>query len=392
VIIVTALAICAGCSSVASSKRVAQPSSDAAGPYVVPEHDEVMTSSQRWLLASRAINVLLSEPAGAGRVPVVIYLPGLGESSSGGAVWRGAWSAAGYAVLSVQPLAADEQAWRSELARNGEFRALAAERYAATATRERLGALHEVVNEALRRSRAGEAGWNRIDWSRVVIAGFDLGAYSVVAAAGSTPHREGSPLGPIQLRAVIALSPYASVPAPGSQADVVSIELPLLALTGDADGDPLGVVVTGAPSDRPLDPLRGPDQYLLLMSGLTHARLSGSAVVDKAAESQAGHSAGNANSDGGEQRGGRSTKGRRQGPGRAESGSSGSDRGRGPDGGLSVATARARMAQAVLVTNAFLDAYARDDARARQWLALSGPAWLGGAGELRRAQVASPGG
>jgi hypothetical protein len=378
----TLVASCADSAVGLSKEATARSSPGNAAAYALPEHDAVTTSAQTWLLAGRTIELLLSEPATSRRLPVVLYLPGLGESRSAGDVWRGAWSAAGYAVVSVQPLPEDELAWRSESARNGEFKALAHDRYAAAATRQRLALLGDIASEAQRRSRAGEAGWDRIDWDRVVIAGFDLGAYSAIAMAGSMERDAAAPSGRVRLRAVLALSPYASVPSTRADASPHVSDLPLLALTGDADGDPLGVVEVGERSDRLLDRLRGPDQYLLLMSGLTHARLSGSASFDKAAESRAGHATPDLNAGG--KGGGRSGRGRRSQSEELDRTVQGRDTGRSPDGDLSLAEARDRMAQAVRVTNAFLDAYAKDDPRARQWLATSASSWLGASGELRR--------
>jgi dienelactone hydrolase len=332
---------------------------------------------QTWLLDGRKIELVLSEPVGSRPLPAVVYLPGLGESASAGDAWRNAWAAAGYAVVSVQPLAEDEQAWRSELARGGEFKALGRERYAAAATRERLDLLAAIASEAQRRSHAGEAGWSRIDWNRVVIAGFDLGAYSAIAMAASA-----APLPP---RAVLALSPYASVPVGRDDLAEPVPSLPLLAVSGDADGDPLGVVAPGAHGHRLLDRLSGPDHYVLLMGGLTHARLSGTAAFDKVAESRASHPTPELG-PAGDKGAGRSGRGRRTSSGDTDRNVPVRDAGRSPDGDLSLAEARERMARAVQVSTAFLDAYAKDDARARAWLATSAPAWLGASGELRRAQ------
>ena len=78
--------------------------------------------------------------------------------------------------MSVQPLAADATAWASELARAGDFSALGHARYDGEAMRRRLALLAQVLVEAQRRSVAGEAAWQRVDWNRVVVAGFDLGA------------------------------------------------------------------------------------------------------------------------------------------------------------------------------------------------------------------------
>ena len=77
-----------------------------------------------WLISGQAVLLVLAEPGPPALVPLVIYLPGLGESGQAGERWRSAWASAGYAVLSVQPLAEDTAAWTSELARTGEFKAL----------------------------------------------------------------------------------------------------------------------------------------------------------------------------------------------------------------------------------------------------------------------------
>ena len=54
-------------------------------------------------------------PQDAAVVPVVVYLPGLGQSAAAGATWRAAWASAGYAVLAVQPLDDDALAWTSAM-------------------------------------------------------------------------------------------------------------------------------------------------------------------------------------------------------------------------------------------------------------------------------------
>jgi len=72
----------------------------------------------------------------------------------------------------------------SALARAGEFRQLGRERHAGPVMNQRLQLLTEVVAEAQRRSAAGDALWQRLDWRRLAVAGFDLGAYHRVGAGG----------------------------------------------------------------------------------------------------------------------------------------------------------------------------------------------------------------
>lgn len=49
---------------------------------------------------------------------------------------------------------------------------------------ERLHMLLDVLAEAQRRSAAGDGVWQRLDWQRVAVAGFDLGAYTAMIMAG----------------------------------------------------------------------------------------------------------------------------------------------------------------------------------------------------------------
>lgn len=86
--------------------------------------------------------VTLTRSAGAsGPLPVVVYLPGIGQGSDAGQRWAAAWAQAGYAVLAVQPLEEDAAAWRSSLARSGEFRELGQLHYGDAMRAERLAAL-----------------------------------------------------------------------------------------------------------------------------------------------------------------------------------------------------------------------------------------------------------
>ena len=344
------------------------------GGYASSAPAPALATSHDWLVDGRPVRLLLSEPAQPQLLPVVVYLPGLGESAGSGDRWRTAWAEAGYAVVSLQPLLEDETAWTSSLARGGDFKALGRERYGAEATRQRVALLRAVLSEARRRSRLGEAAWSRIDWDRAAIAGFDLGAYTALALlqpSQSTPDVAE----PVRFRAALVISPYASVPrrAADERGDVDDV--PVLAIGGDADGDPLGIVDAGAPADRFLDGLRGPGSQVLWMAGLTHANLSGSAAVDRANERKPQASGG-------------------EGLGRRRKGSASADAGllgpRRVDSGelevipdLSPAAARARMQQAAQVGTAFLDAVLRGDDRARAWLATAQP-WLGTRGELRR--------
>lgn len=359
----------------------------AARGYASVEHASVSTSTSHWAASGQTAKLVLARPARTGAVPVVIYLPGLGEASEAGERWRTAWASAGYAVVSVQLLDDDATAWRSDLALNGEFKALGRQRYAGAAVSRRVQLLADLVVEGQRRSAAGDPGWQELDWSKLAIAGFDLGAYTAMAVAGEHVPNAEDAAGRVQIRAAIALSPYASFAAGSLDTRYRDIHTPVMSVTSDVDVDALGLVEGGYLRNAPFNHMNGPDKFLLSLQGLPHSELSGAAhAKGDTAESEptkpSDDGTGNASSsDTGQPRRG----GKRGGPGEGAKPSrdraGGADR-RGP-AGLSPTALQLRLIAAQDISTAFLDAYVKNDSLAREWLASNATRWLGHTGELK---------
>ncbi|KQW45492.1 MULTISPECIES: hypothetical protein [unclassified Roseateles] len=189
----------------------------------------------------------------AGPLPVVVYLPGIGQDGDAGQRWAAAWALAGHAMLAVQPLEDDAAAWRSPLARTGEFRALGELHYGEAMRAARLAALRRLV-PALQ-AHAGAA----LDWQRGAIAGYEIGAQTALdlgaEAAGWQP------------RAAIAISP--------PPMDAAAATPPALLITSDIDGDALGLVTRPAERRRAFDAMQPGAGWLLSLAGVSHAALSG---------------------------------------------------------------------------------------------------------------------
>lgn len=366
----------------------------AAKGYASVEHEAVTTAVHEWSVSSQPVRIVLSQPKRPGPAPLVIYIPGLGESSDAGDKWRAAWSSAGYAVLSVQPLEEDASAWRSDLAREGDFKGLGRKRYAGAVMNQRVKMLKDVLDEARRRAAAGEPAWQRVDWNKLAIAGFDLGAYTAMTVAGE--HVPGASEVPgeswrASVRAAIALSPYANVSAGSMESRYRDIRTPVMSVTSDRDADVLGMVEGATVRGAPFAYMEGPDKYLLSLQGLTHASLSGSAggKDPNADAGQVRPLQAARNKQGGEDTG----QHRRGGGKRGASGDPalpGRDRSAGSEGAgagissLSPSAFQMRMIAALDVSTAFLDAYVKDDALAREWLTADAKRWLGANGELQR--------
>lgn len=350
-----------------------------AGGYRSGERKVAATTNHVWQLGGQPRNVVLSVPEAVNAAPVVIYLPGLGEASEAGELWRAAWAAAGYAVVSVQLLAADEGAWTSPLARRGEFRRLGLERFGAPAARQRLQLLADAIAEGKRRASQGETAWSRIDWNRVAIAGYDVGAYTAMIAAGETIDGEQDRT-PLPIRAVIALSPFVN-PAPGAvDRRYRDIKVPVLFVTSNVDDDPLGLTEGAGQRGVPFDRLAGTGAYLLTVRELSHARLAGGAGALKPDPTKSR----DRDEVGGELGPRRGTTQR---PPQDERDAPIFERPRAVERavvrGLSGNELRMRVEAAQAISTAFLDATVKDDARGREWLATAAPKWVSSVGTLR---------
>ncbi|NCT85537.1 MAG: hypothetical protein GXC94_20475 [Comamonadaceae bacterium] len=269
--------------------------------------------------------------AATGALPVVVYLPGIGQGSEAGQRWAAAWAQAGYAVLAVQPLEADAAAWRSALARSGEFRELGELHYGEAMRAARLAALRGLLSAL---QAPGAVGGVTLDWQRAAVAGYETGAQTALDLG-----RDATAWLP---RAVIAISP--------PPMDAAAATPPALLITSDSDGDALGLVRRPAERRRALDTLRPGAAWLLSPPGLSHAALSGTLAPEgwQAQDQQRGREAIAG------QRGG-------MGGGRREHGPAGGMP-RGPRSGSATEAAQADLNEALRLSTAFLDAQLRGTA------------------------------
>ncbi|THF67300.1 alpha/beta hydrolase [Pseudothauera nasutitermitis] len=335
-------------------------------------------------------------PRDAAQVPLVIYLPGLGEPAGAGLAWRQAWARAGHAVLSFQG-ADDAGVWSSAAARRGDFSAIARERFGAQALSRRILRTRRLVDDLARRGGDASTPYGRIDWRRVALAGFDLGAQTALAFAGE--RQDGlsdaarSALDLPMLRAAIALSPPVRAATEDADARLGAIHAPLLLVTAHGLDDPLEPA-RAAPRPLPFDALPAGDKYLLTLARSTRRTLSGTDEARGAERGTRGSGGGMGDGPsggfgGGAGPGGGGGMGGMGGGGPGGGGMSG----RGPDGGRGgpppggegrgpAGNGRERRLIAELST-AFLDAQLRDQARAQVWLTREAAEWIGGDGELR---------
>ncbi len=313
--------------------------------------------AQQWVVKGEPLPILLALPANEkAKLPLLVYLPGLGESAQAGAHWRYAWARAGYAVLSLQTLAADANAWSSDLARQADFKALALQHQQPGLLPARLRVLDGAIHEARQRAANDDGLWSRVDLDRIAVIGYDLGAATALAwAAGAGPLESG------QARAVILLSPSGLTPP------VLPPSFPVLVINSRRAADLTGLLDSAAERNRFFEQLpANANKYLLLLNSPSHAALAGAAGMAESPSEPSGR--------GGTRR----------------------SMGNAPGGGPSNAVMREAPAPGLLdrgnqeagvaashISIAFLDAHLRAKSAASSWLHQSAAGWLAGLADWR---------
>lgn len=399
-----AVALIAGCSTTHTAPKPddAQVKQFSGRGYLTDDQYSIATTYPTWQNGNSAYEVGLTVPSKPGRYPLVIYLPGLGESRMAGEAWRTMWAGAGYMVLSLQPLAEDARAWTSEKARAGDFALLARERYSGKAMSDRLQALQGALQELVRQHAANVPPLDRAELSKVALAGFDLGAFTAMTVAGEGLRDVVVPQLPVSIQAVIALSPYASFSGPSFANRYRSIQLPVLSITSDADADALGVVTSPSLRKAPFEYMPPGDKYLALLAGMPHRVFSGASPgSEEGSDGRSAEAGGNSRAAGSKsERGGSS--GHRHFSGVTSAAAAGSHGGHGGGGGntgggdggytapresVQLGASPTELAMGVVavqvISTAFLDAVVKKDSVAREWLGRDANRWLRDKGELK---------
>jgi hypothetical protein len=121
--------------------------------YMTEQRYATTSIHEAWTPAGEPVEMTLVRPLGNNLFPLVIYLPGLEELSSGGAAWRHAWAEAGYAVLSLQSVADGETIWSSGQPRKGDLPDIARKHFSRGTLAKRLAMLRSEEHTSELQSR-----------------------------------------------------------------------------------------------------------------------------------------------------------------------------------------------------------------------------------------------
>ncbi len=290
---------------------------------------------------------------------------------------RNAWARSGYVVFSFQSLKDDENVWSSKAARNADFAYIRHERYSSEAITQRLDILTKVIGYLKQRAASGDAALQRMDMSHIAIVGFDVGSSSAMIIAGEDYPGVSNASLPVHVDAIIALSPYADFS--GSSLDVRyrDVNLPVLSITSDADGDIHGGVPPSL-HQAPFQYMPPGNKYLLILAGASHAVIGNedTAKSDSSEGDSNGQKTESGNSSGGQSGGGRH-RGKRSSNGGDSGSSSQREAGSSP-------TQRAIMEVSIAqITTAFLNAHVKNDKFSQEWLKRDAQPWLNKVGQMK---------
>lgn len=331
---------------------------------------------------------LAAAPERGAKRPVVVYLPPLGDASTTDCRWIDLWAGAGYAVLAIQPLEDDARIWTSAEARSGDFARVGRARYGDEVMADRVTRLAHLLADLRSRGAAGEAPLAGLDWTRLALAGADLGAYTVQTIAALSPQQRAALDWTLAPSAYLAISPFARRAA----ADAPAAPAPILMVSSPNDVDAYGVVADPALRRIAFERATPGDAYFLELSPVSHRWLAGIAADQLNSPEAIARRTPVFREPGVDNRG-RDF--------RAESHLAPVIDDEPPvlpdSAGLTRAQRDAQLAEArnrqltrratnevrfEEVSVAFFDAYVRSDPRARAWLRESAAAWVEGGGRL----------
>ncbi|TWI53702.1 hypothetical protein IQ22_02307 [Pseudomonas duriflava] len=334
-----------------------------------PRSRSMASWSERWTVGEEKVDTEWLVPEGVQKAPLIIYMPGLGEGSEAGQLWREAWVQAGYAVLSIQPARFGRTIYSSREAEAGSFRVLAQRSYSQEALKTRIHVIDQIVTQLRLQARMGEARLAPIDWERLTVAGYDLGAQTAAALAGERDPGQTLPETAIKPVAAILLSPYVQDMA--NPVRFRTINVPVLTATGPQDEDVFSWVRSAGQRRQLWQGLSVPGSYQLILSDADHRVLSGS-LGDQPQHEKSNKRAEEPSDGAGP--GGRGPGGGPSGPGKAHGGRGGSfGHGQGEESRFDPRQAAAIRA----VSTAFLDATVERSTPAQTWLSQPANAWLG---------------
>ena len=272
----------------------------AKGGYSAVLNYDIESITETWQHDGQGIQITMLAPTVPGNYPLIVYLPGLGEAAEAGKLWREAWAKAGYSVFSVQPITLGEalkgspkvtptksSSWFSKEydnsaalkdVRNNDLRYVGHQYFSQEQLSKRINHVLWAYAQLKQRSQSRLGLFARADLSRIVIAGYDIGAQTTAAIIGETYDIALPSTADFRPLAAILLSPAVDMALGDISTRYQNISMPILAVTGAEDEDPSAISTPFARTAIwEYSPLG--NKYLLVLKKGNHLLLSGDHLI-----------------------------------------------------------------------------------------------------------------
>jgi hypothetical protein len=270
------------------------------GGYSPVLNYDIESITETWQHDGQGIQITLLAPVVPGNYPLIVYLPGLGESSEAGKLWRVAWAKAGYSVFSVQPINIGDalkgtpkvtptktSSWFSKDSdnsvalkdvRNSDLRYIGHQYFSQEQLSKHINHVLWAYAQLKQRTQNKLGLFARADLARAIIAGYDIGAQTSAAMIGETYDIALPSTADFRPLAAILLSPTVDMALGDISTRYQNISIPILAVTGTEDDDPSAI---STPFARTAIWEYAPpgNKYLLVLKKGNHPLLSGDNLI-----------------------------------------------------------------------------------------------------------------
>jgi predicted dienelactone hydrolase len=242
------------------------PPVDLNASYIVQEFAWKDSTRNREIPAVLYLPKALSS-ADAKKVPLVVFSHGLGGSRYGYSHLGKFWASNGIATVALQHPGSDRAIWTSQ-----GFSVLSSLKSAANLDNAVARAVD--VTFAIDTLLGDGSVKDKIDFSKVAVAGHSFGANTALLSAGAQFYQDNklTSYGDKRIKAAVVLSAPALPTSENAKEVYGKIRIPTLHLTGTHDHTPIpGAITTADMRRQPYDAIQGASKYLGVYDGGRHS-------------------------------------------------------------------------------------------------------------------------
>jgi predicted dienelactone hydrolase len=205
------------------------------------------------------------------KCPVIVFSHGLGGSNEKCAYLGLAWASQGFVSVHVQHPGIDDQVWKLKIRPVKELKDVY---YQHRSGRTQANDIRFIINQLDWLAVNGTSLGQKLDMTRVGVAGYDFGGLAAMLVAGQLPPDRGSELHDPRVKAIIVMSPPVADQTTCPPASYGAMSTPALFFTGTEDDGMVGT--TKAWQRRiPFDYMQGQDRFLITYQDAGHSIYGG---------------------------------------------------------------------------------------------------------------------